>query len=260
MRGNTGPQGPQGATGPAGSTSYNAGTLDNIDSSQFLRSDTADTIGATLTMGTQKALVANNFGRGVYGLYSSYVHQHVWSMGTAYNLADNGASVGNLYGISYTHTNVGTGYGANAATGLGHQLNGRANGTLQWALGDGIYSAVTGNVWGASNDGAGSGLDADLLDGQQSAYYWNQASTGLEGTNRISSSSNFNNSVPSGFYQSSSASNMPGSSWYWLIASAQGSPSLPTPIIAIFFFINFPLVYILLYYIFLQSLLLDFRC
>lgn len=156
-------------TGNDGSGSgLDADTVDGVNSGSFLRSDAADTFTGTLTMGTQKALVANNYGRGVYGVYSSYRHQHVWSMGTAYNLGDDGQSAGNLYGISYTHTNLGTGYGSNAATGLGHQLNGRANGTLQWALGEGIWSAVTGNVWGASNDGAGSGLDADTLDGMQS--------------------------------------------------------------------------------------------
>ena len=114
----------------------------------------------------------NNYGEGMFGVYASTRHQHVWSMGEAYKLNAAGTSVGNLYGLSYTHTNVGTGYGANSAAGLGHQLNGRANGTLQWALGDGIYSTVTGNVWGASNDGSGSGLDADLLDGQQGSYYF----------------------------------------------------------------------------------------
>ena len=30
-------------------------------------------------------------------------------------------------------------------------------------------------VWNESNDGAGSGLDADLLDGQQGSYYANVA-------------------------------------------------------------------------------------
>jgi len=140
-----------------------ADTLDGIQGASFLRSDTADSFTGSITMGTQHALVANNYGRGVYGIYASTRHQHVWSMGTSYNLADDGQSVGNLYGISYTHTNVGSA----SASGLGHQLNGRANGTLQWALGDGIYSVVTGNVWGVNNDGSGSGLDADTLDGQQ---------------------------------------------------------------------------------------------
>jgi len=35
----------------------------------------------------------------------------------------------------------------------------------------GGYTAAGQTVWNASNDGAGSGLDADLLDGQQASYY-----------------------------------------------------------------------------------------
>jgi hypothetical protein len=147
----------------------NADTVDGLHAASFIRSDAADSFTGTLAMATQKALVANDYGHGVYGVYSASRHQHVWSMGTSYNLASNGASVGNLYGISYTHTNVGTGYGNNSAAGLGHQLNGRANGSLQWALGDGIWSSNTGSVWGASNDGSGSGLDADLLDGRDTS-------------------------------------------------------------------------------------------
>ena len=69
-------------------------------------------------------------------------------------------------------------------------------------------------IWAANNDGAGSGLDADLLDGQQGSYYHSQGSTGMAGTSRISDTSNFNNTLPSGWYQSSSASNKPGTSWY----------------------------------------------
>ena len=46
-KGDVGPQGPQ---GPAGSTSYNAGTLDGLDSSQFVRSDSNDTMSGTLTL------------------------------------------------------------------------------------------------------------------------------------------------------------------------------------------------------------------
>ena len=53
VAGPTGPTGPTGATGPtgpAGSTSYDAGTLDGLDSSQFLRSDQSDTFTGTLTV------------------------------------------------------------------------------------------------------------------------------------------------------------------------------------------------------------------
>ena len=120
-----------------------ADTVDGIQGASLLRSDAADTFTGTLTMGTQQALVANNYGRGVFGLYSSYRYQHVWSMGTAYKTNDAGTSYGNMYGLTYTHTNVGT--GANQAiAGLSHQLQGRANGTLWWSLGNGIWTV--GNI------------------------------------------------------------------------------------------------------------------
>ena len=67
----------------------------------------AGAIQGTWTMSTQKALVADNYGRGVYGIYNSYRFQHLWSMGTAYNLDDSGTSTGNLYGVSWSHPNAG---------------------------------------------------------------------------------------------------------------------------------------------------------
>ena len=117
----------------------NATTLDGVDSTQFLRSDTADTFTGTITMGTQKALVANNYGRGVYGLYSASRYQHVWSMGTAYNLSDDGTASGNLYGLAFTHTNV----GGQSKSGLAHQLLIMDNGVTKSAIGRGIWTDGT---------------------------------------------------------------------------------------------------------------------
>ena len=107
--------------------------------SKYLRSDTADTFTGTITMGTQKALVANNYGRGVYGLYSASRYQHVWSMGTSYNLSDDGTSTGNLYGLAFTHTNV----GGQSKSGLAHQLLIMDNGTTKSAIGRGIWTDGT---------------------------------------------------------------------------------------------------------------------
>ena len=87
--------------------------------SKYLRSNAADTIGSTLTMGTQVALVANNYGRGVFGLYSATRYQHVWSMGAAYKTKDDGTTLGNLYGLAWTHSNNTQG---EDIAGLGHQL------------------------------------------------------------------------------------------------------------------------------------------
>jgi hypothetical protein len=101
------------------------------------------TTSGTITLGTQNALVANNYGRGLFGLYSSVRYQHVWSMGTAYKTSDDGTSYGNMYGLTYTHTNVGTGTNQ-SISGLSHQLQHRHNGTLTAAIGSGIWTS--GNI------------------------------------------------------------------------------------------------------------------
>ncbi|MDA9029823.1 tail fiber domain-containing protein, partial [Flavobacteriaceae bacterium] len=131
-------------------TASNSNLLDNLDSTQFLRSDTADSFTGTITMGTQKALVANNYGRGVYGLYSASRYQHVWSMGTAYNLSDDGTTSGNLYGLAFTHTNV----GGQSKSGLGHQLLIMDNGVTKSAIGNGIWTngTITTTSHGTSAD------------------------------------------------------------------------------------------------------------
>ena len=137
--GATGSQGATGATGPAGSTSYDAGTLDGIDSQQFLRSDISDTISGGLTMGTQNALVASNYGHGVFGLYNASKMQHVWSMGTAYNLPADGSGGGDMYGLAFTHTN----HGGQSKAGLSHQLLVMHNGVTQSAMGAGFWTSGT---------------------------------------------------------------------------------------------------------------------
>jgi len=118
------------------STATDSNLLDGLDSGSFLRSDANDTFTGTITMGKQHALVANNYGRGVYGTYSATRYQHVWSMGTAYNLADDGTGTGNLYGISWTHSNV----GGESISGLGHQMLIMSNGDTRSAIGDGIWT------------------------------------------------------------------------------------------------------------------------
>ena len=84
-----------------------------------------------------------NYGYGLVGLYSATRYQHVWSMGAAYRTNASGTSYGNMYGLTYTHTNIGTGT-HQAISGLGHQLQHRTNGTLTAAIGSGIWTS--GNV------------------------------------------------------------------------------------------------------------------
>ena len=97
-------------------------------------------INAESYMNTQKSWVASDHGHGVYGLYSSTRYQHVWSMGTSYNLPANGSDTsgpaGNLYGIAWTHTNV----GGESKSGLSHQALFMINGTTTSAVGDGMWT------------------------------------------------------------------------------------------------------------------------
>ena len=96
----------------------------------------------SIEMGTQ-AVFDQAYGRGVFGVYSATRYQHVWMMGTAYKTSANGLSYGNAYGLTYTHTNIGTGTNQ-AISGLSHQLQHRTNGTLTAAIGSGIWTS--GNV------------------------------------------------------------------------------------------------------------------
>lgn len=143
-------------------TASNAALLDNIDSSEFLRSNVADTIGAQLTMGTQTSLVASNYGHGVFGVYSASKYQHVWSMGTAYKGPADGTStgtIGNLYGLawSYNPDYGATGNNAQSKAGLAHQLLLANNGVTFTALGNGMWTK--GHITIGTNDYALYGID-----------------------------------------------------------------------------------------------------
>ena len=65
------------------------------------------TMTGSISMGTQNFAVAANYGRGVFGLYSSTKFQHLWGMGTAYKLPDDGSTTGNLYGVAWSYPSAG---------------------------------------------------------------------------------------------------------------------------------------------------------
>ena len=101
------------------------------------------TVNGRIDCTSQTAYIARNYGHGIFGVYSATRYQHVWSMGTAYKTNASGTSYGNMYGLTYTHTNIGTGTNQ-AISGLSHQLQHRTNGTLTAAIGSGIWTS--GNV------------------------------------------------------------------------------------------------------------------
>jgi len=95
---------------------------------------------------------------------------------------------------------------------------------------EGTLTRGGNTVWDAANDGSGSSLDADLLDGNHASAFaasshthpWNQVtskpSTWLDGATLIEDNADFNNSRPSGFYQYHNAANAPtGGTWYNMI-------------------------------------------
>jgi hypothetical protein len=64
----------------------------------------------------------------------------------------------------------------NAAGNLQFTTGGTRRMTL--STGGSAWTSSQGTLWGASNDGSGSGLDADLLDGQHGSYYTNASNLG----------------------------------------------------------------------------------
>ena len=108
-----------------------ADTVDGLQAGSFLRSDADDTFTGKLIVGSSGSRRA-----GMYGIYNSSLIGHIWSMGTAYHIPQNGANFGNLYGLAYKHTNNTTG-GTMAG---GHQMVWCSNGTAQSAIGTNIWT------------------------------------------------------------------------------------------------------------------------
>ncbi|MGE3824273.1 MAG: tail fiber domain-containing protein, partial [Bacteroidia bacterium] len=90
-------------------------------------------------------IVSNqNYGLGLVGLYASTRYQNVFAMGAAYRLAADGTSPGNLYGLAWTHSNV----GGQSISNLGHQLLVMSNGGTTAAIGNGFWSSYGIDVGG----------------------------------------------------------------------------------------------------------------
>jgi len=179
--GSDGAQGPQGATGATGATGpagspdtaaqvltkiktvdgsgsgLDADTLDGINSTSFLRSDADDTVSKQLTfpssIGDRPILQGGFLSR-----LSSDGDADIWGISEAYYPSQGTAA--NAWGIRWASTpNEVQFVGANA-----NKLR------IDLDTAGGVY--IDDNiVWHAGNDGSGSGLDADTLDGVQGNLY-----------------------------------------------------------------------------------------
>jgi len=143
-------------TGNAASAS-NAATLDGVDSSQFLRSDTADSFTGSLTMGTQNALVASDYGHGVHGLYNAGKYHHVWGRSTSNTMHASGNNLTGFYGLAWADAALNNKAG-------GNQLFVVQNGSITSALGTNIWtSGIISGIGSGITDLNGSEIDTGTV-------------------------------------------------------------------------------------------------
>lgn len=165
-------------TGTA-SSATNADTVDSLHASQFLRSDTDDSTSGVLTSTSSDA------GGGI----------QVNTAGTAYFRADRG-STSNSAGYQYA-TN-GTGYWWNYISSTVETLKwySAASGIDVMTLTEAGSLATNsqGTLWGSSNDGSGSGLDADTVDGYQTSQNESTNTVAVRSNNGYLFASYFNGS------------------------------------------------------------------
>ena len=129
-----------------------ADTVDGIQGASFLRSDASDTMSGLLTLN-------NNANRVIV------LDRNISSPSNYFNnlqmevRATNGTAGIGLHRSGYSHV------------GIYHD----ASGSVKFNMNNGTatLNGTTGTVWGSGNDGSGSGLAADLLDGQHGSHYLN---------------------------------------------------------------------------------------
>ncbi|MCF8258056.1 MAG: hypothetical protein K9J06_10895 [Flavobacteriales bacterium] len=153
----------------------------------------------------------NNYGQGLMGVYSSTVYQNVFAMSNSYRLPANGSTPGNLYGLAWTHTNV----GGQSKPGLSHQLLVMENGVTKVALGSGIWTGNTSYI-------------PFIYDTDNTGYYLDPNSTSRTSTEITDNDYTYgwfrNYSANSGLYHQSY-----GNHWYatggnyWNIGGAAGT-------------------------------------
>ena len=113
---------------------------------------------------------------GGFDSYSS-VFKTSWSYAGNYNLTDAGdftETAGSSW-ITWTDNSSDSARGNITTLAIAPNTGGSAGGVFIYNNQGGSYSPGWRQVWTSMTDGAGSGLDADLLDGQQGSYYLNYA-------------------------------------------------------------------------------------
>jgi hypothetical protein len=122
---------------------------------------------------TTAQVMAEIEGDGGFDSYSS-VFKTSWSYAGNYNLTDAGdftETAGSSW-ITWTDNSSDTARGNITTLAIAPNSGGSAGGVFIYNDQGSSYSPGWRQVWTSMTDGAGSGLDADLLDGQQGSYYY----------------------------------------------------------------------------------------
>jgi len=130
----------------------NADKLDNLDSSQFLRSDTDDTMTGLLTL-HKSGEVLRIGGDSILNSNDAWIYfgnaDYAWRIKYVSSTSGNG---GNELRLESTST--------------GKYLQIDHDGNIEYYDGSAIQK-----IWHSGNDGSGSGLDADKLDGKHASDF-----------------------------------------------------------------------------------------
>ena len=160
-----------------------ADTLDGLNSSQFLRSDTAGTIAGNLVVGTGSAsyitMVDNDHGsRQIHcnsdriGFLNSSGAWSAYSIDDGSFTCENNLTVGN--GLTASTITMGDSNEGSRAIHNNSNFIGFLKADGNWGsrcADDGSWQILGNTAWHAGNDGSGSGLDADTLDGVQASGF-----------------------------------------------------------------------------------------
>ena len=164
------------ASNDGSGSGLDADFLDGIQGSQFLRSDAADTgAPSTATALTLGYIVNNNIiiGNGTTSFADTYDNSPWYGIGrtnlVGWNSGQHKAQMAFYWGLVLRsgQSRIELGPASNGPIQFGD------GGTTNWAKinSTGIYQGTSNLVWHAGNDGSGSGLDADLLDGINSSSF-----------------------------------------------------------------------------------------
>ena len=131
----------------SGLTNVNADTLDSLDSTQFLRSDANDTMTGLLTLNRNSDQQLQLSSQSATG--SPYLEFNQAGTRRAYIQFVNGQGLRFYSDVHADYLDLRAGVSG-----------------MKW-----VVDSVTHTVWTSGNDGSGSGLDADLLDGINSGSF-----------------------------------------------------------------------------------------